>query len=189
MTSAEGEAAGSEPDPDAPAARVPLLVQGFCSALLGSLLVLTLTGGAIPFGVVILVVQLVLARGFLGLVDAPAGGGAFLVAAGAAAALDAVAYASDGTVGGLAGVVALAMVAALGHQLLRRDRNRVIESLADTMVAVMLTAAAAALLALLQLPGGRASLVSCLWAAVVTLALGRAGDWVVRTPALAVGAT
>ena len=186
MTTAEDPGDALE---ELPAPRVPMLVQGACSAALGCLVVLLATTSTPLLLVLLLVVQLVLARGFLGLVDAPADGGAFLVVGATTLALDAVAYAAGGAVGGLVGVVGLSVSGALVHQLSRRSRSRVIESLADTLVAVVLAGGVACLLALRQLPGGRAALVSCLWAAVVALVLGRAGDRVAAAPALAVGAT
>jgi hypothetical protein len=136
----------------------------------------------------VLVVQLILVLSFLALVDAPGSGGAFLVAAGAAAAGDAIVLTSHGRVSGLSGVIALGLVASLLHQLLRRGRTRVTESLADTFVALVLAVAASALIALRMAGGGRDAVIVCLAAGAGGLVAGRIGDRILPRPALAVGA-
>ncbi|MBK5306401.1 MAG: hypothetical protein JJD92_06915 [Frankiaceae bacterium] len=136
----------------------------------------------------VFVVQLILVLAFLALVDAPGSGGGFVVAAGAAAVADAVVLTSNGRVSGLAGVIAVALSVGLLHQLLRRGRTRVTESLADTLVAVVLAVSAASLIALRMAGGGRDAVVVCLAAGAGALLAGRLGDQILPRPALAVGA-
>jgi hypothetical protein len=146
----------------------------------------TVSAEALAAGV--FVVQLILILAFLALVDSPGSGGAFVVAAGAAALADAVVLTSNGRVSGLAGVIGLALTASLLHQLMRRGRTRVTESLADTLVAVVLGVSAAALIALRMAGGGRDAVIVCLAAGAGALIAGRLGDRVLPRPALALGA-
>lgn len=110
--------------------------------------------GRTPLLVGVALVQLLLVLSFLALVDAPAAVGVLLLGTAAAAASDVVVHVDDGRVGGLAGVVALAFVGGLLQQLARRHRSRVTESLADTLVVVVLVASAACLTAAVQAPDG-----------------------------------
>jgi hypothetical protein len=137
----------------------------------------------------VLGVQVFLVLGALALLDAPASGGAFLVATGTTLVGDVVVLSGDGDVGGLAGVAGLGLVAALAHQLSRRGRTRVTESLADTLVVVVASVAAACLLALRQVDGGEEVLLVSLSAAGAVLLLGRIGDRLAPAPVLALGAT
>lgn len=169
--------------------RPPLLGQALASGLLGAALLglavahdWALLGGLV-------VVQLLAALGFLALVEAPASGGTFLLVSGAAAAADVVVLAGGSDVGGLAGVVALSLVASLLHQLLRRQRSRVTESLADTFVGVVIVCSAVSLLGALRQDDGTWPTRAALAAAATALVAGRIGDAVLRKPALAVGAT
>ncbi len=169
--------------------RPPLLGQGLASGALAALLFGLALAGDVPLLGGVVVVQVLMALGFLALVEAPAGGGVFLLSAGAAVAADVVVWVDDGAVGGLAGVVAVALVAGLLHQLCRRDRSRVTESLADTFLVVVLGCSTASLLAAQLHPEGTWPLRAALAAAGVALLAGRIGDAVIRRPALAVGAT
>jgi hypothetical protein len=172
-----------------PAQRPSVLLQGLGGALacaaLGGLSYL----GHWPLAGGVWILQLLLILGFLALVDAPASGGAFLVAGGATVAADAVILLSDGRVSGLAGVIGLAMVASLFHQLLRKGRTRVTESLADTLVAAVLAVGVASLIALRMDGGGEEAVRVCLAAGGAAILLGRLGDRVLPRPALALGAT
>ncbi|HVE73937.1 MAG TPA: hypothetical protein VNA30_02435 [Mycobacteriales bacterium] len=165
------------------------LIQGGISAAIAGVLVGASTLGTVPLALGILAVQVVLVLGFLALVDAPADGGAFVVAVLATLAADALVVLTDGEVERLAAVVALALVASLGHQLARRQRQRVTESIADTLVVVILAVAAVCLLALRAQPGGEEAVPVCLAAAAAALLGGRLGDTVAPHPALAVGST
>lgn len=169
--------------------RPPLLGQGLASGLLGAaLLGLSLAHDwALLAGLVL--VQLLAALGFLALVEAPASAGVFALVAAAGLAADAVVLANGDDVGGLAGVVALSLVAALLHQLMRKERSRVTESLADTFVGVVIVCSTVCLLAALRQEDGTWPTRAAIVAAAVALLAGRLGDAVLRTPALALGAT
>lgn len=175
---------------DVPVAqRPPVLRQGLAAALVGAGLLGLAAAGDVPLLVGVVLLQVLVGLGFLALVDAPASGGVFLLGTAAAVAADVVVEVEDGKVGGLAGVVALAVVGGLLHQLLRRERSRVTESLADTFVLVVLVCAAACLPAALRHDGGRWPVLVSLAAATAALLAGRVGDAVVHRPPLAVGAS
>ena len=171
------------------ASRPPLLGLGLVSAALGAALLGLAVLGDLPLLGGVVVVQVVVGLGFLALVEAPAAGGVALLGAAAMIGADLVVQLDDGRVGGLAGVVAVSLVAGLLHQLVRRHRARVTESLADTFVVVVLGCSAVCLPAALQHSGGAWPVRAALAAAGVALLVGRLADAVVHRPALAVGAT
>lgn len=121
---------------------------------LAALLTALAVGGRLPLLLGVAALQLLLVLAFLALVDAPAAVGVLVLGGAAAAAADVVVLVDDGRVGGLAGVVALAFVGGLLQQLARRHRSRVTESLADTLVVVVLVTSAACLVAAVQATGG-----------------------------------
>ena len=169
--------------------RQPLLLQGLFPALVAAALMLASSLGVVPLAAAVLALQITLLLGALALLDAPAAGGAFLVAAGAVVAGDAVVLLSDGSISGLAGVVGLGFVGALAHQLVRPGRSRVTESLADTLVVIVFGVAAACLIALYEVEGGQEVLLVSLAAAGAVLLAGRVGDRIAPQPVLAVGST
>lgn len=171
------------------APRTPLLGQAAAAAALGGLLLALASGGASALVAGIALVQLLAVLGFLAVTEAPAAPGIFGIGLLAAVASDVIVLADDGAPGHLAGVVGLAVVVGILHQLARRDRSRVTEALADTLVVVMLVTAAAGLAAAFQQAGGEDVVRVALLAATVALVAGRAGDLVVQKPALAVGST
>jgi hypothetical protein len=172
-----------------PPRRPPLVVQGLWPALLAGALAVAAMLGVLPLAVAVLGVQVFLVLGALALLDAPASGGAFLVAAGTVLAADAVVLLDDGRVDRLAGVVGVGLVASLLHQLSRKGRSRVTESLADTLVVVVFGVAAACLIALEQVRGGDEVLQVSLAAVAAVLLAGRIGDRLAPRPMLAVGST
>ena len=172
-----------------PVKRTPMLLQGMWPALLAAGLVLASTLGVLPLAVVVLGVQVFLVLGALALLDAPAAGGAFLVATGAVVVGDAVVLLDDGSIDRLGGVAGLGFVAALAHQLARRGRSRVTESLADTLVVLVVAVAAACLIALHQIDGGPAVLQVSFAVAGAVLLVGRIGDQFVPRPVLTGGST
>ena len=191
MTLPTADPAAPQPVPRSqqPAQRPNVLVLGLAGAIAcGGLTALSMLG-VWPLAGGVLALQLLLILGFLALVDAPAAGGGFLVAAAAALVADGVVLVADGRVSGLAGVVGLSLVGAMSHQLIRRQRTRVTESLADELVAVVLAVAVVPLLALRMDSGGAQAVRVCLVAGGAALLLGRIGDRVLPRPALAVGAT
>ena len=128
---------------------VPAQIAVVCAGLMG-----LAAGGLIPLIVGTALLQLFLVLGFLALVDAPAALGVFVLGVGAAVAADVTVHVQKGHVGGLAGVAALSLVAGMLLQLVRKQRDRVTESLADALVAVVLVCSAACLPAALQHPSG-----------------------------------
>lgn len=172
-----------------PPRRPPLLVQGLWPALLAGGLALSASFGLYPLAAAVLGVQIFLILGALALLDAPASGGAFLLATVAVVAADAVVLLQEGSVSGLAGVAAAGLVGSLAHQLARRGRSRVTESLADTLVVLVVAVGAACLLGLYQVQGGPVILQASLAAAGAVLLVGRVGDVITARPELAVGST
>jgi hypothetical protein len=167
----------------------PLVGHGLVGAAIAAALLATSLLGQWGLLPALLVLQVLLALGFLALVDLPASGGAFVVALAALVGADVAVLVQDGRVSALPGVVGLGLVAGLLHQLVRRDRSRVVESLAGTLVVVSLVSMAACLLAVVQDADGEWPLRVALAAAGVTLLVGRLGDRVVRYPPLTVGAS
>ena len=172
-----------------PARRAPMIVQGLWPALLAGGLALATSFGLLPLAVAVLAVQVFLILGALALLDAPAAGGAFLVVTGAVVAADAVVLLEEGSISQLSGVVGVGLVAALVHQLVRRDRSRVTESLADTLVVLVVAVGASCLLAFHDMPGGEQVLQVSLASAGAVLLVGRLGDLLSARPILAVGST
>ena len=166
-----------------------MLTQGLWPAALAVALLGASAAGLLPLAVAVLGVQVFLILGALALLDAPASGGIFLVATGTALVADVLVLADDGRVGNLAGATGVGVVAALLHQLLRRGRSRVTESLADTFVVMVVALAAACLLALRQVDGGEDVLLVGFAAAGAVLLAGRIGDWLAPRPMLAIGST
>lgn len=165
---------------EAPAGRPPLLLQVLAAVVVSSALMGLSHAGQVPLVVGVGVLQLLLLLGFLALVDAPGALGLFALGVATAVAADVVVHLGDGEVGDLAGVTALALVAALLLQLLRRGRDRVTEALADAMVAVVLLTSAACLPAVLRAEDGETLVRVGLLAAGAALVVGRLADLVLR---------
>lgn len=136
---------------------------------------------------VLLPVQVLLVLALPVLTQLPGAGAVAVPGVAGAVAADVVVLAGDGAVDGLAEVVALGFVVALLVQLGRRDRARVTESLALTLLALVVASSAACLVALHERAGGREMTVVVLAAAASTLAVGRLGDRVAARPALTAG--
>ena len=169
------------------APRPPLLGQGLAGLLLAFVLYGLEMLGQWPLLIGVVAVQALLVLGILALLDAPAAGGIFYLGVGAGLAADVVVLADEGRVDGLPAVVALTLVAGLLHQLMRRDRQRVVESLAATMVVVSLVCMTAVLAASSE--HGSWPLRIALAAAGATLLAGRVGDRFLPGPAIALAAT
>ena len=157
----------------APTGRPQLAVQAVSAAAVSAALMGLAHVGQLPLEVGVGVLQLLLLVGFLALVEAPSALGVLAIGSAAAAAADVTVHVDDGRVGGLAGVMALAFVGGLLHQLARRHRSRVTESLADTLVVVALVTSAACLPAVLQHAEGEAALRVGLLAAGAALVVSR----------------
>jgi len=166
-----------------------LLLQALLVTVTSAALMGLAYAGELPLTIGVGVVQLLLVLAFLALVDAPAALGIFLIGTAAAVGADVVVSVGDGEVGDLAGVTALALVAGLLHQLVRRNRSRVTESLADTMVVVVLVTAAACLPAVLHRVDGEAIVRTGLLAASAAIVVGRLTDLVLHRLAVMPDAT
>lgn len=171
------------------APRPPLLGQGAAGAVLGGALLALAWAHEDLLLAGVAVVQLLAVLGFLAVTEAPAAQGVFALAVLSAAAADVTIVLDDGHARYLGAVVALALVAGLAHQLVRRERSRVTESLADTLVAVTIVTSAAGLAAAARTADGVWPTRVALAAGAAALLAGRIGDRVVHRPALAVGST
>lgn len=144
--------------------------------------------GTGPLLVAVATAQLLLVAGWVRLLAPRGASGVLAVALSAALAADVlVALATDGDVSGLAGVVGLALPAALLHQLVRRGRDRAAESLAATAGAVVLVVAIAVLVPLAQGAAGRAAAAVALVAVAVAVLLSRGADAALRPAAVVPG--
>ncbi len=167
-----------------PASSSPLVTGLVTAAVSAGLFGVTYAGRA-PLAVAVLVLQVVFTLAWLAVLGVTGGTGAFAVAAGAAIAADAVVVGgTDSDIGGLVGVVGVAMVAALGHQLLRRHRTAVTRSLAGTMSAVLLVVATATYVALRAGTGGRAAAATSFAGVAAAMLLSRLVDLVLPRPAV-----
>jgi hypothetical protein len=169
--------------------RPPLLGQGLASGLLGGTLLALAWADADALLAGVAVVQLLSVLGFLAVTEAPAARGVFWLGIAAAVAADVVVVADDGRARYLGAVVALGLVAGLLHQLVRRERSRVTEALADTLVVLALVTAVAGVAAAGRTSAGVWPTRAALAAAAAALLAGRLGDLVIRRPGLAVGST
>jgi hypothetical protein len=171
------------------AVRPHLLLSALSAAAVSAALMGLAHAGRLPLELGVGVLQLLLLLAFLALVEAPAAVGVFAIGAGAAVAADVTVHVNDGDAGGLAGVAALALIASLLHQLVRRNRSRVTESFGDTLVAVVLVTSAAALPAALQHAEGEVTVRVGLLAAGAALVVGRVADLVMQRFTVAAGAS
>ena len=168
----------------APRLRSSLVGQALASGALGAALLGLAWADHRALLAGIAVVQLLSVLGFLAVADAPAAEGVFALGVAAALAADLVVVLDDGRARYLAPVVALSLVAGMGIQLFRRERSRVTEALADTLVVVTLAAAAAGLAAANWNDSGTWPTRAALAAAAAALLLGRLADVVLPRPAL-----
>ena len=184
---------GGSPKGDVRSAGAPrrpsLPVQGVVGLLVAGVLAAAASAGTSALLVAVLALQLGLVLAVLSVLGAPAAQGAAAVAVGAAAVADVLVLRDGGEVDRVAGVLGLSLVAALLHQLVRRGRSRVTESLADTLLAVVVAAAGTCLLALAVLDGGQELLLVGLGTSAAVLLVGRLADLVLPRPVLATGAT
>jgi hypothetical protein len=171
------------------APRQPVLQQLVLPPLAGLALLLLALPGPVSLLIATAVLQLALVLGLLALVEAPAAEGLFLLAIGASVLGDILVLRTDGDAGPLAGVGAAAVVGALLLQLLRRRRERVTESLADSLLVLVVALSAGCLVALRDRPGGEEVLTAALAAGIACLLAARIGDLVLARPELAVGST
>jgi len=165
-------------------ATLPGLLAGLVAAALAGLALL----GTAPLGVGVLAVQIVVALAWLATLDARGSTGAFLIAVAASIACDiAVGIADTPDLGRTALVVALAVLAALVHQLTRRPRRGVTLSLAATLSTAVFASCASAYVALRVEGGGGIADAAALFGAGVALAVARLVDLVAPRPAAVPG--
>ncbi|MCW2543167.1 MAG: conserved rane protein of unknown function [Frankiales bacterium] len=170
-------------------AHPPLLGQGLAGAALAGALLGLEALGQWPLLAGVVVAQVLLAMGVLALLEAPAARGVLLLSAAAAVSADVVIAVDDGSIEALSGVLGLTLVAGLLHQLVRRDRQRVVESLAATLVIAGLVCMMATLTATPEQAEGPWPLRIALAAAGLTLLAGRLGDRFLPRPGIATTAT
>lgn len=138
--------------------------------------------------VVVVVVQVSAAAGVLLLADVPGRRESALLTGAAVVGADLLAVRRSGTrIGDLAAVVALAIIAAVLLELVRRDRERVTESLAATVTAAVLVVFGAHLLSLRGSAGGPRVVATALAAVAVGLLAGALVELVARGPIVASG--
>jgi hypothetical protein len=170
-------------------AHPPLLGQGLAGAALAGALLGLEALGQWPLLVGVVVAQVLLAMGVLALLEAPAATGVLVLSAAAAVTADVVIAVDDGSIEALPGVLGLTLVAGLLHQLVRRERQRVVESLAATLVIAGLVCMMATLTATPEQSEGPWPLRIALAAAALTLLAGRLGDRFLPRPGIATAAT
>ncbi|HEU5034391.1 MAG TPA: hypothetical protein VFT62_06495 [Mycobacteriales bacterium] len=171
-----------------PAPRTAVMATGLAAGAVAAALagLAVLGAGALAAGV--FAVQVVLALAWLAALDAPAGGGAFVITVAAAGVMDGIlGTALTPDIGRAAGVVGVAVVISLLHQLARRPRTGVTLSYSGTVSAAVLALAGAAYLALHVEGGGDVADVSALVGAGVALAAARVVDGFVPRPAVLAG--
>ena len=138
----------------------------------------------------VFLLQVVLALGWLALVDAPGDAGGFALVGSAAITADIVLFEQSGVqVGDLAAIVGIALPGAFLHQLLRRRRRDVTASLIAVVMLVVLAASAASLIGLRGGRGGQQATVAALLGLGASILAGRTFDRFVPRPALAPGAS
>ncbi|HEV2890735.1 MAG TPA: hypothetical protein VGX28_10195 [Frankiaceae bacterium] len=176
---------------DAPAAR--RLVPAEVAPAIGTLAVAGVLSGLAAvgngaFGAGLLAAQAVVVLAWLAVTDVDGAEGATVVAVGAALAADLLSVRRGGAdLASNVGVLGVAFVLSLALQLARPHRQRVTDSLAGTMTAVVLAVFVAHLLATSALKDWTVAATGLLCAAAALVA-GRVGDSLTVTPRLVDGA-
>lgn len=138
--------------------------------------------GALAAGV--FAVQVVVALAWLAALDVPASGGAFVIVVIASGVMDGlVGSYREPDIGRGAGVVAVAVIVSLLHQVARRPRVAVTSSFGGTLSALAFAFAAASYVGLCVEKGGAEADAAALLGAGVALAAARLTDLAVPRPA------
>jgi molybdopterin converting factor small subunit len=138
--------------------------------------------GALAGGV--FAVQVVVALAWLAALDVPAGGGAFVIVVIASGVMDGlVGSYREPDIGRAAGVVAVAVIVSLLHQIARRPRVSVTLSFGGTLSALAFAFAAASYIGLCVEKGGAQADAAALLGAGVGLAAARLTDLALPRPA------
>src|SRR4051812_34120198 len=168
--------------------RLPATTPGPLAGLVAAALAGLALLGTAPLGVGVLAVQVIVALAWLATLDARGSTGAFLIAVAASIACDIVVGIADTPdLGRTALVVALAVLAGLVHQLIRRPRRGVTLSLAATLSMAVFASCASAYVALRVEGGGGIADAAALFGAGVALAVARLVDLVAPRPAAVPG--
>lgn len=179
---AGGSADAAPADRWSPAVRATFV--GLAAALVAAGLagLALLHAGALAAGV--FVVQVVVALAWLAALDVPAAGGAFVIVVIASGVMDGLvgSYRLP-DIGRAAGVVAVAVIVSLLHQVARRPRVAVTLSFGGTLSALAFAFAAASYIGLRVENGGADADVAALLGAGVALAAARLTDLAVPRPA------
>lgn len=158
-----------------PAARV--LAPGVASACCAALLAGMAVAGPWPLFAVVLLIQVVTGLAWLAATEVPGSLGAAVVITAAAAGMDVLAVRRGHTgVEATAAVIALAFIAAVAYQLIRRARSRVTESLAVTMAGVVVAVLLSHLLVLQATRNGESLTAVALLSIAAAQLVGRAVD-------------
>ena len=153
-----------------------------------TVLALAAAVGTTALGLALLVVQGLVTLAWLAVTDVEGAEGATVVAGLGAVAANVLAVRRDGEdIAGAVSIVAVSFVLALALQLVRKDRQRVVEALAGTVSAVVLVVLAAHLLAASAKTGWAVAATAVLCGAAATVA-GRGGDLLSLRPRLVAGA-
>ena len=160
----------------------PLLTGTVTSAVAGVLMAAAYAGPP-ALGAAVFALQLLLTLAWLAALGVTGGLGAFGIAAGAGVAAVVVLLRSDGAyIGDLVGVVGIAMVASLLHQVARRHRTLVTMSIAGTMSAVLVAVAASTYVALRSGVDGRGATAAGLAGAGAAVLAARLVDAIIARP-------
>jgi hypothetical protein len=144
--------------------------------------------GTAPLGIGVFAVQVVVCLAWLATLDARGSTGAFVIGVAASIGCDVVVGIADTPdIGRSALVVALAVLASLVHQLLRRPRRGVTLSIAATLSMAVFASCGASYVALRVEGGGGIADAAALFGAGVALAIARLVDLVVPRPAVVPG--
>jgi hypothetical protein len=155
------------------------------SAVAGVLVAASLGGRAALAGAVF-PLQVALVVGWLGVLGVRAGLGAAGIAVAAAAVADGLVATGPTDTRRLVGVMAVGLLVALIHQLVRRDgRHGVTASLAATVAAIALACSLATLVSLRAGAGGKAVVLTAVGAAAGAVLVAWLCDFVLARPAVA----
>lgn len=166
--------------PLSPRDALPALLSLSAAALLAGAAAI----GHTALGLALLLTQAIVTLAWLALTEVDGAEGATVIVLAGAAAADVLAVRRNGEdIAGTVSVVALVFVASLAFQLFRPHRQRVVEALAGTTSAAVLTVLAAHLLAVSAKTRWVVAVTAVLCAAVALVA-GRVGDAIVLRPRL-----
>jgi hypothetical protein len=158
---------------------------GVLTSVVAALLVAASLGGRGALAAAIFPVQLMLIVGWIGVLGIRAGLGATGIAVGAAAVADVLVATGPADARRLMPVVAVGLLVALVHQLLRRDgRPGLTASLAGTVSAIALVCALATFVALRAGVGGSSAVLTALAAAAGAVLIAWLCDFGLTRPAI-----